>query len=119
MQKIRKILRAVSEKTVLPTNQPTNQLTNQLTNQPTNYYQQHRFYRTWLTSVQKQVMVSPVTFPGKQGGENIPSTQYLNSQPEAKSNWLCIYAIFCCLNFSPIQKADIKRSSILEHFVIM
>ena len=25
MQKIRKILRAVSEKTVLPTNQPTNQ----------------------------------------------------------------------------------------------
>ena len=31
MQKIRKILRAVSEKTALPTNQPTNQ--------PTNYYQ--------------------------------------------------------------------------------
>ena len=26
MQKIRKILRAVSEKTALPTNQPTNQL---------------------------------------------------------------------------------------------
>ena len=45
MQKIRKILRAVSEKTALPTNQPTNQ--------PTNYYQQHRFYRTWLTPVQK------------------------------------------------------------------
>ena len=34
MQKIRKILRAVSEKTALPTIQPTN------------YYQQHRFYRT-------------------------------------------------------------------------
>ena len=42
MQKIRKILRAVSEKTVLTTNQPTNQPTNQ----------QHRFYRTWLTPVQ-------------------------------------------------------------------
>ena len=40
MQKIRKILRAVSEKTVLPTNQPTN------------YYQQHRSYRTSLTPVQ-------------------------------------------------------------------
>ena len=25
----------------------------QPTNQPTNYYQQHRFYRTWLTPVQK------------------------------------------------------------------
>ena len=31
MQKIRKILRAVSEKTALPTNQPTNQTTNQPT----------------------------------------------------------------------------------------
>ena len=41
MQKIRKILEAVSEKTALPTNQPTN------------YYQQHRFYGTWLTPVQK------------------------------------------------------------------
>ena len=41
MQKIRKILRAVSEKTALPTNQPTN-------------YQQHRSYRTSLTSVQKE-----------------------------------------------------------------
>ena len=37
MQKIRKILRAVSEKTALPTN----------------YYQQHRSYRTSLTPVQK------------------------------------------------------------------
>ena len=46
MQKIRKILRAVSEKTTLPNNKPTNQ--------PTNYYQQHRFYRTWLTPVQKK-----------------------------------------------------------------
>ena len=45
MQKIRKILRAVSEKTALPTNQPTNQ--------PTNYYQQHRSYMTSLTLVQK------------------------------------------------------------------
>ena len=45
MQKIRKILRAVSEKTALPTNQPTNQ--------PTNYYQQHRSYRTSLMPVQK------------------------------------------------------------------
>ena len=36
MQKIRKILRAVSEKTALPTNQPTN------------YYQQHQSYRTSL-----------------------------------------------------------------------
>ena len=54
MQKIRKILRAISEKTALPTNQPTNQpTTNQPTNQPTNYYQQHRFYRTWLTLVQQ------------------------------------------------------------------
>ena len=41
MQKIRKILRAVSEKTALPTNQPTN------------YYQQHRSYTTLLTPVQK------------------------------------------------------------------
>ena len=41
MQKIRKILRAVSEKTALPTNQPTN------------YYQQHQSYRTSLTPVQK------------------------------------------------------------------
>ena len=36
MEKIRKILRAVSEKTGLPVNQPTNQRTNQPTNQPTN-----------------------------------------------------------------------------------
>ena len=41
MQKIRKMLRAVSEKTALPTNQPTN------------YYQQHRSYKTSLTPVQK------------------------------------------------------------------
>ena len=41
MQKIRKILRAVSEKTTLPTNQSTN------------YYQQHRSYRTSLMPVQK------------------------------------------------------------------
>ena len=40
MEKIRKILRAVSEKTALPTNQSTN------------YYQQHRSYRTSLTPVQ-------------------------------------------------------------------
>ena len=40
MQKIRKILKAVSEKTALPTNQLTN------------YYQQHRFYGTRLTPVQ-------------------------------------------------------------------
>ena len=46
MQKIRKIVWAVSEKTALPTNQRTNQLSN--------YYQQHRFYRTWLTPVQKK-----------------------------------------------------------------
>ena len=45
MQKIRKILKAISEKTALPINQPTNQ--------PTNYYQQHRFYRTSLTPIQK------------------------------------------------------------------
>ena len=38
MHKIRKIFRAVSEKTALPTNQPTNRPTNQPTNQPTNYY---------------------------------------------------------------------------------
>ena len=41
MQKIRKILRAVSEKTALPTNRPTND------------YKQQRFYRTWLTPVQQ------------------------------------------------------------------
>ena len=50
MQKIRKIVWDVSEKTALPTNKPTNQPTNQLSN----YYQQHRFYRTWLTPVQKK-----------------------------------------------------------------
>ena len=33
MQKIRKILKAVFEKTALPTNQPTNQPTNKPTNQ--------------------------------------------------------------------------------------
>ena len=58
MQKIRKILGAVSEKTALPTNQPTNQQSNQ----PTNYYQQHRPHRTSLTPVQKiyieQVFIS-------------------------------------------------------------
>ena len=42
MQKIRKILGAVSEKTALPANQPTN------------YCQQHQFYRTWLTPDQKK-----------------------------------------------------------------
>ena len=41
MQKIRKILKAVSEKTALPTNQSTN------------YYQQHQFYRTWPTPAQQ------------------------------------------------------------------
>ena len=45
MQKIRKILRAVSEKIVLP---PT---------QPTNYYQQHRSNRTSLTPVQKDHLI--------------------------------------------------------------
>ena len=49
MQKIRKILRTISEKTALPTNQ-------QPTNQPTNYYQQHRSYTTSLTPVQKTVL---------------------------------------------------------------
>ena len=45
MQKIRKILGAVSKKTELPTNQPTN------------YYQQHRSNRTSLTPVQlKDIM---------------------------------------------------------------
>ena len=39
---MRKILRAIPEKTALPTNQPTS------------YYQQHQFYRTWLTPVQKK-----------------------------------------------------------------
>ena len=43
MQKIWKILRAVSEKTALPTNQTTNQL-----------LPATRFYRTWLTPVQKK-----------------------------------------------------------------
>ena len=41
MQKIRKIVRAVSEKTAVTTNQPAN------------YYQQHRSYRTSLTPFQK------------------------------------------------------------------
>ena len=40
MQKFRKILIAVSEKTALPTN----------------YYQQHRSYRISLMSVQKQII---------------------------------------------------------------
>ena len=48
MQKIRKILRAVSEKTALLINQPTSQ--------PTSYYQQHRFYRIWLKPVQKAMI---------------------------------------------------------------
>ena len=39
MQKIRKILRAVFEKTALPTN----------------YYQQHQFFRTWLTPFQQEL----------------------------------------------------------------
>ena len=42
MQKIRKVLRAISEETALPTNQLTNQLL------------KHRSYRTSLTLVQKQ-----------------------------------------------------------------
>ena len=46
MQKIRKILRPVSEKSALPTSQPTN------------YYQQHRFYRTWQTPEQKEAFES-------------------------------------------------------------
>ena len=46
MQKIRKIVIVVSEKTVLPTNQPTN------------YYQQHRSYRTCLTPVQLSEIIS-------------------------------------------------------------
>ena len=54
MQKIRKILWTVSEKTAVPTNQPTNQATNQPTNQPinqptnqpTHYYQKHLSCRT-------------------------------------------------------------------------
>ena len=36
MQKLRKILWAVSDKTVLPTNQPINQPANQSTNQQAN-----------------------------------------------------------------------------------
>ena len=46
MQKIRKMDRAVSEKTALPTNQPTN------------HYQQRQFYRTWLTPVQQKIVKS-------------------------------------------------------------
>ena len=46
MQKIRKIIILVSEKTVLPTNQPTN------------YNQQHRSYRTSLTPVQLSEIIS-------------------------------------------------------------
>ena len=68
-QKIRKILRVVSEKTALPTNQPINQptnqptkqppnqTTNQPTNQPTSYCQQHRFYGTWLTPFTKGLVL--------------------------------------------------------------
>ena len=48
-KKSKQSLRAVAEKMALPTNQPTNQSTNQ----PTNYYQQHRFYKIWLTPIQK------------------------------------------------------------------
>ena len=47
MQEIRKIQRAVSQKTALPTNQPTNP--------PTSYYQQHWFYTPCLTPVQKEI----------------------------------------------------------------
>ena len=43
MQKIRKILRAASEKTALPTNQPIN------------YNQQYRSYRASLTPLQKAI----------------------------------------------------------------
>ena len=57
MQKIRKILRAVSEKTALPTNQATN------------YYQQHRSYRTSLTPVQKIYENIQVTSEVKHIGE--------------------------------------------------
>ena len=55
MQKIRKIVEPFLRKLrYQPTNQPIDQPTNQPTNQPSNYYQQHRFYRTWLTPVQKK-----------------------------------------------------------------
>ena len=50
MQKIRKIFRAVSEKTALPTNQPNN------------YYQQHRSYRTSLTPVQSNKVLDLIHF---------------------------------------------------------
>ena len=53
MQKIRKILTAVSEKTALPTNQPTK------------CYQQHRSYRTWLAPVQKQIDGKSYSCQGK------------------------------------------------------
>ena len=50
MQKNRKILSVVSEKTALPTNQPTNQLL------------QHRSYKTSLTPVQKTNQLSYQVF---------------------------------------------------------
>ena len=53
MQKIGKILRAVSEKNALPTNQPTNQ--------PTSYYQQHRSNRIWCTPVPQKNLINVTT----------------------------------------------------------
>ena len=50
MQKFRIILRAVPEKTVLPTNQTNN------------YYQQHRSYRTSLTPVQSNKVLDLIHF---------------------------------------------------------
>ena len=68
MQKIRKILRAVSERTALPTNEPTNQPTN---------YQQHQFYRTWLTPVQQiQDYMSEKQFKVEKG-KNVISNRFL------------------------------------------
>ena len=62
MQKIRKILSAVSEKTALPTNQSTN------------HYQQHRPYRTWLTPVQKHYQLNNLLCPIRLGLKKVRNT---------------------------------------------
>ena len=72
MQKIRKILRVVSEKTALPTNQPINQPTNQPTKQPTN--------QTTNQPTNQPIIASNTDFmgPGRGRLEKVKFYLYLN-----------------------------------------
>ena len=96
MQKIRKILRAVSEKTALPTNQPTN------------YYQEHQSYRTLLAPFQSSENLDLRKFVQfeKQNFEPIPK---LDATVHFDSNYLTIYCFQGPFEIANVFLSDFEK----------